>query len=627
MPHLVAIYARISKDDVGDQTSTARQIRLCRQEATQRGWQVVEVYEDVDRSAFTPGVVREGYERLLDGAAARRIDSILVWRLDRLVRSPAEFERLWAVCQRSGVDLVSATEPVDSSDPIGVAIIRLLVTFAGLESEVKSIRLQAKNRELAESGRPPSGRRRYGYSADFNTIVPAEAALLREAAERVLDGESPVAITRDWRARGVLGITGRPWTPTGLRSTLSSRRLVGERVYKGEVVAQDCWPAILDPLTAAEVRSRLASQPGGGQRRPGASLLQGRVRCGCCRTPMLLKGPKDDKRYGCPSPRGCGAVSIHRTALDTWVTTKVLARLEAREPAKNHRLRADRRQVDQLVRSLDASGEQLRELNRRYFVTAELSYPEWVQARDGLLLGTERSTARLLVGRPPRGFPPGRRLGEARQLWNELSLPTRRALIGRELAWVTIHPSPSRNGVWSPERIEPNWLLPTPPNLAADDEPSWPRRLGSQWLYPPGQPPVPQPAVTDPDALRKLDRPLSGAEACVLSGLSPTGLRNHVQSGRLASQEIDGRRTYQAVDVEALRLWREQRREGLPGLSWHEARRYLGVGDSTLRRLVAEGRLVALEEHKRRFTEDALQACIQRCRIYPSESSLSSPPG
>lgn len=96
MGRLVGVYVRISRDDVGEQTSTARQERLCCRYAAEQGWEVVEVFADVDRSAYLPGVVREGYERLLAAASGRRVDAVLVWRLDRLVRSPAEFERLWA---------------------------------------------------------------------------------------------------------------------------------------------------------------------------------------------------------------------------------------------------------------------------------------------------------------------------------------------------------------------------------------------------------------------------------------------------------------------------------------------------------------------------------------------------
>src|SRR5688500_5674552 len=175
MTSLVGIYTRISVDDAGEQTSTARQERLCRQWATEQGHVVAEVYEDVGRSAWADGVVRPAYERLLTDVAARRIDAVVVWRLDRLVRSPGEFERFWSACRTARIAILSATEPVGASDPVSLAIVRLLGTFAGLESDVKGIRMRARNREMAEQGRTPRrGTRHFGFTQDY-TIIEDEA--------------------------------------------------------------------------------------------------------------------------------------------------------------------------------------------------------------------------------------------------------------------------------------------------------------------------------------------------------------------------------------------------------------------------------------------------------------------
>jgi Resolvase, N terminal domain len=59
---------------------------------------------------------------------------VLVWKLNRLVRRPKDFERLWEVAERREVFIASVTEPVDSSSPIGLAMLRILVALAGLES-------------------------------------------------------------------------------------------------------------------------------------------------------------------------------------------------------------------------------------------------------------------------------------------------------------------------------------------------------------------------------------------------------------------------------------------------------------------------------------------------------------
>lgn len=545
MAGLLAIYVRISRDE-GEQSSTARQERLCRRWAKDHGWSVTEVFEDIDRSAFSPSVVREAYERLVTEVAAGRLHGVLVWRLDRLVRSPAEFERFWSVCQRWGVAVISATEPVDSSDPVGVAIVRLLVTFAGLESDVKSIRLAAKNRELAEAGLPPAGPRRYGYTPGHTEIVESEAALIREAAERVLNGESVYVIARDWRDRGVLGIRDRPWTVTGVRSLLRSRRLVGERTYRGEVVATNCWPAILDPLTAAEVRNHLAGRPGGAQRRPTMSLLQGRIRCGLCGTPMVAAGRRDEKKYVCRAPRGCGHVCIDRPTLEAWMVERVLARIEARHP-KNHRQPWRRQDTNAAVRALDAQSDRLVELNRRYYVTGDLSYPEWVKTRDALLVVTEQQLARTARVRLPRGYPPSRRLGEARQLWDQLSVQTRQGVIATELIWITIDPAPCRNGIWYPTRIRPNWTLPDPPG--AQLPPGRARRLRVDWDYEPGRPPRPHPAHPTREELLHVDRSLSQAEACIITGLSHSGLWHRLRDRRIPYQVIDGKRRFHIEDL------------------------------------------------------------------------------
>jgi predicted site-specific integrase-resolvase len=101
----VAIHARLSSDPTGQQTATERQRRACEQFAAARGWDVVRVIEDVDVSAYDAKVRRPGFERLRGLIDRRAIDVVMVWKLDRLVRRPREFEhppvsrtvRVWGV--------------------------------------------------------------------------------------------------------------------------------------------------------------------------------------------------------------------------------------------------------------------------------------------------------------------------------------------------------------------------------------------------------------------------------------------------------------------------------------------------------------------------------------------------
>src|SRR6266480_3752254 len=121
----IAIYTRISQADPAEQTATHRQEAACRAYAAAKDWHVTEVFEDVDRSAYS-GVPRPAYAQMLDAIAQGRVDGVLVWKLDRLVRRPSEFERFWGLCESERATLTSVTEPIDSSTELGLALVRVL---------------------------------------------------------------------------------------------------------------------------------------------------------------------------------------------------------------------------------------------------------------------------------------------------------------------------------------------------------------------------------------------------------------------------------------------------------------------------------------------------------------------
>lgn len=206
-PHVIS-YARISRDEAGEQAAVRRQADACRSSAAARGWDLVEELQDVDTSAFR-NHDRPAFESLQQRVDGGGIDGVLVWKLDRLVRRPAEFEKFWIRCVRRNVFLASVTEPIDTSTELGVTLVRILVAFANMESATTSLRLQAKERERALAGTPPSRGKVYGWTADWSEVVPAEAALIREACTRVISGEGLIAIARAWTERGEVGPRGR----------------------------------------------------------------------------------------------------------------------------------------------------------------------------------------------------------------------------------------------------------------------------------------------------------------------------------------------------------------------------------------------------------------------------------
>src|SRR4051794_22924861 len=224
MAFRVAIYTRLSRDATGQQTATARQEKACRAFAELRGWQVVEVFEDVDVSAYKGRVTRPSYERMLQAIDNRNVDGVLVWKLDRLVRRPAEFERFWSVCENNAVFLVSVTEPIDTSNELGLAVVRILVTFASLESASKGERLRAYYADMRAQGKVHASGRGYGYTP-HHEVIEHEAAVVRDACERLLHGASMAHVVRDLNGAGETTARGKPWSVSTLRKVITHPRI------------------------------------------------------------------------------------------------------------------------------------------------------------------------------------------------------------------------------------------------------------------------------------------------------------------------------------------------------------------------------------------------------------------
>jgi DNA invertase Pin-like site-specific DNA recombinase len=342
-----AIYARISQDRTGAGLGVERQRQDCQTHCDARGWEVVEVFTDSDISAYS-GRPRPGYKALLAAIESKRVGAVVVWHLDRLHRSNRELEDFIALVERTGCRVESVTGgDYDLTTSDGRFMARVVGAAARKESEDKARRIRRKQRELAEAGRwNGGGRRPFGYGVpmrdpdgqpvfredgrpvlDYHAIREPEAQLIREAARRVLAGESTWSILRDWTARGVPTVTGAPWNNRALTQILMSPRIAGLRAHHGKIVAETAdWPAVLDRETWEAVRAVLAGRSTSPGPRP-TYLLSGLVVCGLCGTKMRSHRIRGRRRYTCASgpSGGCGNASRGADKLEAFVTGAVLA--------------------------------------------------------------------------------------------------------------------------------------------------------------------------------------------------------------------------------------------------------------------------------------------------------------
>lgn len=536
MTKLVAIYTRVSSEDLEVPASTRRQEHACRLYATQRGWEVADVWEDVDLSAYKK-VRRPAFEDLMRVVAGAKVDGVLAWKLDRLVRRPADFERFWSRCDHAGVFLASATEPIDSTNDLGLAVIRILVTFANVESSSISLRMRARWEEKARAGMHLGRERGFGVTEDWSSLVSEEVILIQEAAQRVLDGESLSAIAADWRLRNVRGPQGGFWSAQSLSRMLAHPRLAGDNTYRGEVVARGCFPPILDPLTAARVRAALANLPRQYHATPRPYLLAGFLRCAKCGnrlhgSPVVRRASTGEvtrtASYHCHGgPTGCGHTHIKAPFVEDLIVSVVLYRLEKR-PRTRPDIEAPPDASERLAAAFERHASALRTLARDYYVTRRLTREEWFAARDGLereLMLEQRAARpqwRPSLARKDRERP------QFRAEWDSLDLNHRRDIIASELECAYVSPS-TRPGVLDASRVRVVWW---------DDGPELP-------AVPLGQLRTSSVAAWDPN------RWMGTREVSDRLGLHVTTIATMARTGRLSPVRLGRHYRYLRSDVEA----------------------------------------------------------------------------
>lgn len=300
------LYTRVSTTQQVDGISLQLQEERLRAYATAQGWEVVEVYEDAGLSGASSD--RPEYQRMMADAKARRIDVILVYKLDRLTRSVRDFHELADLLDSYGVGLVSVTQNIDTSSPTGRLLRNILVDFANFERELIAERSTDAKRRKAAGGqylgwRPPYGYRKVGERSNARLeIVPEEAEVVRRIYRLYLTGEYgviPIARQVGLSTSRVREILVNP-TYTGkiayAKRPKDSKRLKPRDMDNWIVVDGDHEPIISerDFERAQEIRQRNFYRRGPTQ--GGPHLFSQMVYCARCGNVCRLSVSKRHQR-------------------------------------------------------------------------------------------------------------------------------------------------------------------------------------------------------------------------------------------------------------------------------------------------------------------------------------------
>lgn len=224
-----------------------------------RDWhELADRYDDDGVTGST--LSRSGLQRLLGDIQRGLVDTVVIYKLDRLTRSLAHFMQLVELFDKFGVTFVCVTQPFDTNDTVGRLILNILLTFAQFEREMTADRMRDRFKTLARNGQWPGGRLPLGYDLVGQRLVvnPAEAAIVREVFVRFAVLGCYTSLCRELAAKGYrskawLSAEGVRHGGNALRRR-TVRNILSNRVYLGELFHQgEVYPGLHRPIVSTEM--------------------------------------------------------------------------------------------------------------------------------------------------------------------------------------------------------------------------------------------------------------------------------------------------------------------------------------------------------------------------------------
>jgi DNA invertase Pin-like site-specific DNA recombinase len=274
-PVRCAIYTRVSTEHGLDQEFNSLDAQYEAASAyiksqAHAGWTLIRSrYDDGGYSGGSTD--RPDLQKLLEDIRARKIDVIVVYKVDRLTRSLADFAKLVELFDAHGVSFVSVTQQFNTTTSMGRLTLNVLLSFAQFEREVTSERIRDKIAASKRKGLWVGGTLPLGYEMKEGkiAIVEDEAELVRSIFRRYLELGSVNELLRDLKARNIrtktrllsTGTTrgGIPFGRGALYYLLSNHFYIGEVKYKNEILPGE-QPPIMDRALFEAVRQKSLAQ-------------------------------------------------------------------------------------------------------------------------------------------------------------------------------------------------------------------------------------------------------------------------------------------------------------------------------------------------------------------------------
>jgi site-specific DNA recombinase len=295
-PVRCAVYTRKSSEEGLEQSfnSLDAQREACHAyilSQRQEGWRAIDAqYDDGGYSGGT--MERPGVKRLFEDIRAGKVDVIVVYKVDRLTRSLADFAKMIEILDANKASFVSITQQFNTTSSMGRLTLNVLLSFAQFEREVAGERIRDKIAASKRKGMWMGGTVPLGYDIQDRKLIvnPAEAATIRKIYGLYLELgcvtklkvrlgkngiKSKIRVSKLGRKSG-----GVCYSRGALYELLKNRVYLGEITHRGSsypgqhegIISKDVWDKVQTRLS----NNNDARRNGVKARHP--SLLAGLVR-------------------------------------------------------------------------------------------------------------------------------------------------------------------------------------------------------------------------------------------------------------------------------------------------------------------------------------------------------------
>jgi site-specific DNA recombinase len=305
-------------------------------------WAHIDSYVDDGYSA--KDLNRPAMQKLIKDAKARKFDVVVFYKLDRLVRSVSDLDKLLKIFDANNIGIRSVTEPFDTTTAMGRFLITLVAAIAQWERETISERVVVNMMKKATLGERNGGKAPFGYKLVEGklVIIEEEARVVREIFRLYINGKGMRSITLYLQQFGV---------EKGIRTI---GRMIENPVYCGKLrwannskldsILSDeiIHPQIIDEETfdkAQEIRTNRTSE---GKKATSPFHFSGVLKCARCGSPLsgYTKKEKGTKHYVCINKKNNATCDLPMF-LERNLTIVFLSELSPDDPERFFRLVKD----------------------------------------------------------------------------------------------------------------------------------------------------------------------------------------------------------------------------------------------------------------------------------------------